>query len=105
MPRKRGFVYIITNHYNTTLYTGVTNNLARRINEHKTLYNPKSFSAAYNLNKLVYFEEFDRIEEAIKREKQLKRWRRIWKEKLISEKNPDWIDLFPEHIPDDLFWV
>ncbi len=94
--QKGGFIYIITNTHNTTLYVGVTNNLQRRINEHKTKLNPKSFSAQYNLHKLVYFETFDNIVEAIAREKQLKAGSRKKKVNLIISINPDWKDLYEE---------
>lgn len=89
-----GFVYILTNPSNTVLYTGVTNNLRRRVLEHKTKFNLKSFSARYNCDKLIYFEFYPRIEEAIHREKQLKKYHRAWKEELIGEENPEWEDLF-----------
>ena len=87
------YVYIITNKYNTTLYIGVTNDLIRRIYEHKNklVY---GFSAKYNLNKLIYFEHTNDVESAILREKQLKNYSRAKKEQLISELNPDKIDLY-----------
>ena len=66
---KPGFVYIITNYTNTTLYVGVTSDLELRIKQHKNKYYPNSFSARYNLDKLVYFESFQMIEDAIAREK------------------------------------
>ena len=94
--QKGGFIYILTNTHNTTLYVGVTNNLQRRINEHKTKLNPKSFSAKYNLHKLVYFEAFDNIVEAIVREKQLKAGSRKKKVDLIISINPEWKDLYEE---------
>jgi len=85
-------VYILTNYLNTTLYIGVTNNLLRRIYEHKTEEN-KSFSQKYKLNKLIYFEITESIESAINREKQLKNWRREWKIDLIEKTNPEYRDL------------
>lgn len=85
-------VYILTNYLNTTLYIGVTNNLLRRIYEHKTKQN-EGFSSKYNLNKLVYFEITESIEEALNREKQLKNWKREWKITLIKENNPEFKDL------------
>lgn len=94
--KKGGFVYIITNKNNTVVYVGVTEDLVRRIFEHKTKTNPKSFSARYNLEKLVYFEGFHSIEEAIIREKQLKAGNRKKKEFLINSLNPNWIDLYFE---------
>ena len=92
--QRGGFVYIITNEHNTTLYTGVTNDLQRRIHEHKTKLKPKSFTARYNLNKLVYYEGFHRIEEAIAREKQIKAGSRQKKIDLINSINTDWNDLY-----------
>ena len=86
-------VYIITNQRHTVLYTGFTSDLSRRIEEHKLKVVP-GFTAKYNLDKLVYFEEFKTQEEARHREKQIKRYRRAWKEKLISQVNPDWEDLY-----------
>ena len=91
---KPGYNYIITNKNNTTLYVGVTSNLAQRIQKHKDKYYPKSFSARYNLNKLVYFEAFQEIGDAIAREKQLKAGNRATKIKLIESINLNWIDLY-----------
>ena len=70
--QKGGYVYILTNKNHKTLYVGVTNDLQRRLGEHKERINPKSFTARYKCNKLVYFEEFSDIESAIRREKQIK---------------------------------
>ncbi len=89
-----GCVYIISNHSHSVLYIGVTSNLLTRISEHKQKKYPDSFTAKYNCNKLLYYEGFVRIEEAIAREKQLKKWKREWKEKLIASMNPAWVDLF-----------
>ena len=86
------YVYILTNTHNTTLYTGVTNNLQRRVAEHKLHLN-SGFSDRYNTEKLVYYETFPIITDAIHREKQLKKWDRDWKEKVIGDFNPQWIDL------------
>ena len=93
---KPGFIYIITNKYNTTLYIGVTSNLPKRILEHIDKRYEKSFSARYNLNKLVYYEPFQMIGDAIAREKQLKAGTRDAKIKLIISINPLWKDLFTE---------
>ena len=90
------WIYIITNERNTTLYVGVTNDLPTRLWEHRTKRNPKSFSAQYNLCKLVYYEPFDSIIEAIKREKHIKGKSRKWKEELIHTMNPEWKDLTEE---------
>ena len=86
-------VYILTNKKNSSLYIGVTNNLRRRIIEHK-LGIIEGFSKTYNLKKLIYFEQFECIEDAINREKKLKNWHRDWKINLIKEKNPYWSDLY-----------
>ena len=95
---KPGFIYIITNKNNTTLYIGVTSNLPQRIEEHKQKRYENSFSARYNLNKLVYYEQFQMIGDAIGREKQLKAGNRATKEKLINSINPNWNDLYDEII-------
>lgn len=87
------YLYIITNHKNTVLYLGITNNLKRRINEHKTGQN-NGFSKKYNCNKLVWFEKFTDIKFAIEKEKSMKKWKRLYKENLIKEMNPEWNDLF-----------
>ena len=91
--QKGGFIYIITNYKKTTLNTGVTAYLKIRIYEHKSKKHPNSFSAKYNLNSLVYFEEFQYIEEAIQREKQIKAGSRNKKIELIEKMNPNWLDL------------
>ena len=93
--KNQNAVYIMTNHTNTTFYIGVTNNLLRRVFEHKNKQND-GFTAKYNLNKLVYFEITPLIEDAINREKQLKNWKRDWKIDLIKRKNPNFIDLSEE---------
>lgn len=91
-----GSVYILTNRTHTVLYIGVTSELWVRLQEHREKKYPQAFTAKYNCNKLVYYENFISIEEAIAREKQLKNWHRAWKEKLISEKNPNWTDMYDE---------
>jgi putative endonuclease len=88
----RFFVYILASKRNGTLYVGVTNNLARRISEHKAKLVP-GFTRQYGVDLLVYFEAFDSILEARAREHSLKRWRRAWKIDLIEKLNPDWRDL------------
>jgi len=92
MQPKGGYVYIITNKPKGTLYIGVTNNLIRRMDEHRRKVGSQ-FAAKYNLTHLVYFEVFPDIREAIAREKQLKDWRREKKVALIEEDNPLWDDL------------
>jgi len=91
-----GFVYIITNKNHTTLYTGVTSDLISRIIEHKEKLYPSSFSARYNLNKLVYYEFFNSIESAIEEEKRIKGGSRIKKIQLINSLNPNWWDLYED---------
>ena len=86
------FVYILASKRNGTLYVGVTNNLARRILEHKSKVVP-GFTGKYGVDLLVYFEVFDSVLEARAREHSMKRWRRAWKIKLIEEANPNWEDL------------
>lgn len=76
------------------MYTGVTSDLYIRINEHRQKYYPDSFTAKYNCNILLYYEQFSSIEEAIAKEKQIKNWRRAWKINLINNNNPEWKDLF-----------
>ena len=91
------YVYIVASKRNGTLYTGVTNNLPRRIYEHKNHLLP-GFTDKYAVAKLVYAERFTDVQEAIHREKRLKEWKRNWKKDLIEESNPEWKDLY-----DDLF--
>ena len=87
------WVYMMTNKWNTTLYVGVTNDLEVRVGEHKEGLDKMAFTAIYKLNKLVWYEEHNDINVAIAREKQLKRWRREWKNDLIRGMNPTWRDL------------
>ena len=89
---KQYYVYILTNKSNEVLYIGVTNDLIRRIFEHKNKL-VKGFTEKYNLTKLVYYETTNEIESAIMREKQLKNWHRQWKINLITEFNSRWEDL------------
>jgi putative endonuclease len=86
-------VYILASGRHGTLYVGVTNNLARRVWEHKTKVVP-GFTQAYGVDRLVYFEVSESLETVRLRERQLKRWRRGWKIALIEENNPDWRDLY-----------
>ena len=91
-----GAVYILTNKNNTTLYTGVTSNLIKRLFEHRSGVYKKSFTNKYSLHKLVYYEVFLNIEDAIEREKQIKGGSRLKKENLILTINPNWYDLSKE---------
>ncbi len=91
----KGYIYFLTNKNNKVLYTGVTNDLIRRIYEHKAKIN-RGFTYKYNCNKLVYYEVFQSITQAIQREKQLKNWKREWKNKLVDENNKNWEDLSKE---------
>ncbi len=92
MEEKYYYIYIITNYEENVLYTGVTNDLQRRIYEHKNK-SLKGFSSKYNLKKLVYYEMFINVEEAILREKQIKGGSRQKKVDLINKFNPQWVDL------------
>ena len=94
MYGKYYYIYIMSNKYNTVYYVGITNILDRRAVEHKWKLNKNSFTAKYNINKLLYFEEYDNPTDAIRREKQLKGWRRNKKIQLIKKINPDMEDLF-----------
>ena len=89
------YIYILTNINHTVLYTGVTNDLARRVFEHKKKIT-KGFTSKYNVNKLIYFEVFDFIDLAIRREKQIKGYSRIKKIALINKLNPEWKELYNE---------
>ena len=86
------YVYLLTNWNNKVMYVGVTNNLKRRIYEHKKKL-VKGFTEKYNLNKLVYFEETQDVTSAIAREKEIKKWRREKKNQLVNRMNPNWKDL------------
>lgn len=90
---KEYFVYILASGENGTLYVGVTNNMLRRLKEHKEGIS-ESFTKKYSVNQLVYFESYEEIELALRREKQLKKWNRAWKIQLIVEFNPSWEDLY-----------
>ncbi len=92
---KQAFVYILASRRNGTLYTGVTSDLRKRIREHRTDA-VDGFTKKYAIHTLVYLEIHASILEAILREKQIKKWNREWKLRLIEEKNPQWSDLWPE---------
>ena len=89
------YVYLITNWNDKVMYVGMTNNLERRIHEHKHKL-VKGFAAKYNVHKLVYFEEGDDVQGAIAREKEIKKWRREKKNNLVEAFNPEWNDLSEE---------
>jgi putative endonuclease len=88
------YVYILASKIGGTLYIGVTNDLVRRVAEHR-LKSVESFTKKYEIDKLVYFEWFEDAENAIRREKRLKKWNRAWKIRLIENVNPNWDDLYP----------
>lgn len=87
------YVYILASKKNGTLYVGITSDLIKRVYQHKNGM-ISGFTKKYKVNKLMYFEQYEDISEAIKREKQLKGWRRDWKLKLIEDNNPRWEDIF-----------
>jgi len=87
------YVYVMTNEHHTVLYIGVTSNLEKRVWEHKNSVDRNSFTHRYNCNKLVYYEQFGDIKYAIAREKQLKNWKRAWKNALIAKDNPNWQEI------------
>jgi len=89
------FVYMLASQKNGTLYVGVTNDLIRRVYEHKSKSVP-GFTSRYGVDRLVWFDQTDSVESAISTEKRLKRWNRAWKMALIEKANPDWRDLYPE---------
>ncbi|MGB5244467.1 MAG: GIY-YIG nuclease family protein [Lutimonas sp.] len=91
------YVYILASKKNGVLYIGVTNNINRRVLEHKKKM-VKGFTSRYNVDKLVYLESFLYVKEAILREKQLKKWNRDWKIELIEKDNPEWRDLAEEWV-------
>ena len=88
------YIYILTNKSNSVLYTGVTNDLIRRVYEHKHHQDKGSFTAQYNVENLVYYETIENPIAAIEREKQIKGWNRKRKNKLVERKNPEWKDLY-----------
>ncbi|MCX6713747.1 MAG: GIY-YIG nuclease family protein [Candidatus Vogelbacteria bacterium] len=95
MSPKIYYIYILASRRNGTLYIGVTNNLVRRVCEHKDKIT-EGFTKKYSVNKLVYYEEYDDVNNALDREKCLKKWNRKWKLNLIEQDNPEWLDLYDE---------
>jgi putative endonuclease len=96
MSTRGGSIYIMANKLRTTIYIGVTSDLYARIQQHKQHFYPKSFTARYNCEYCIYYEHYNSIMDAIKREKEIKKWRREKKEMLINTLNPHWIDLWDE---------
>ena len=94
---KQYYVYIITNKPRGTLYIGITNDIIRRMQEHKNKM-VEGFSKKYSLDKLMYYESYADVKEAIGREKMLKEWKRVWKIELIEQNNPNWEDLIEKDI-------
>jgi putative endonuclease len=92
------YVYILASR-NRVLYIGITRDLGKRISEHRSGLYPRSFVSQYKVTRLVYFEEFTDVRQAIAREKQLKSWRRAKKIRLIESMNPEWVDLAPSLRP------
>ena len=92
------YVYIMANKSNRVIYVGVTNNLLRRVYEHKNNLIPSSFTSRYNVHKLVCFEQTNDVYAAISREKQIKGHSRQWKNELIGLNNPEWKDLYDDLI-------
>ncbi len=91
------YVYILASKKNGTLYIGVTNNIIKRVFEHKNRL-VDGFTKKYDVSKLVFFDEVSDVESAILKEKQMKKWKREWKIRLIEKDNPNWDDLYPELI-------
>lgn len=101
MKEFKFYVYIMTNKPNGTLYVGVSNDIVRRVYEHKNKIFPDSFTVKYGCNKLVYYENFHYVNDALEREKKLKAGTRKKKIALIESINPNWVDLSEQ----DMFWI
>jgi putative endonuclease len=94
MPQDhRYYVYVLASERNGTLYVGVTNNIVRRVYEHREGL-VEGFTRQHSVKHLVHFEEYSDVHSAIQREKRLKKWKRDWKLRLIGKSNPDWVDLY-----------
>ena len=93
------YVYILSNRLNTVIYTGVIRDLVRRVYEHKHHLDPDSFTAKYDVTKLVYYESTSDVKAAIEREKQIKGWNRKRKNKLVESRNPSWAELYDTVLP------
>ncbi len=96
---KTYYVYILANMTNVSIYVGVTNNLLRRVYEHKNELDSDSFTAKYGIHKLVYYETTFDVHAALEREKQLKSWNRARKNRLVESMNPKWEDLYETILP------
>jgi putative endonuclease len=94
MDWRQPCVYILTSKPRGTLYIGITSNLIKRVWQHKT-YAAEGFSSRHHVHSLIWYEMHETMESAILREKRLKEWKRVWKIRLIEERNPDWLDLYP----------
>ena len=92
---KHAYVYIMASDKMGTLYIGSTSDLVGRVFEHKNKVYPKSFTAKYNCNKLVYYEQCENTKIMVQREHEFKKWNRNWKIRLIIKNNPEWLDLYP----------
>jgi len=97
-----GWVYIMTNHKMGTLYIGSTSDVYLRVAQHREKFFHNAFTAKYGLNKLVYLEFWNSLKDMVKRERQLKKWERNWKIKLIVQKNPEWKDLYQEFLDETI---
>lgn len=97
-----GWVYIMTNHKMGTLYIGSTSDIEYRALQHKHKFFQNSFTAKYGLNKLVYLEFWESLEDMVKRERQMKEWKRNWKIKLIVQKNPEWNDFYQDFLDESI---
>lgn len=93
MNNKTYYIYILASDHNGTLYIGVTSDLKKRIHEHKNKLHPESFTAQYNVTRLVYYEHTNDVQSALQRERQLKNWTRKWKLDLIESINPTWKEI------------
>jgi putative endonuclease len=100
----QGWIYFLMNRKRSVLYLGVTKDLIKRVDEHQAKKYPNNFSAKYNCVLLVYYENYGRIDKAIRREKQLKNWKREWKLELIKKKNSDLKNLYHGFINGDYLW-
>ncbi len=98
------FTYILASKLGGTLYAGVTNDLVRRVNEHREGTASK-FTRRYRVHRLVWWEAYEKVEDAIRREKQIKKWKRAWKVQLIEASNPNWVDLYTALSDAGDYWV